>query len=197
MAQRLSEIGDIVASVLDAMPSPIFVVDDDVQIIGFNLAASQMVAQDPEMVIRRRAGEILHCLHSTEAPGGCGRAEFCKDCPVRNSVNESVRGHRVVRKKAKMELVREGRIVPIYLLVTTAPFIYQDKSMVLLTLEDISELMELKNVLPICSHCKSIRNDQEYWLGVENYFKEHLDLDFTHGICPKCAKELYPDLYKG
>ncbi len=197
MAQRLSEMGDIVASVLDAIPSPIFVVDDDVQIIGFNLAASQMVAQDPEVVIRRRAGEILHCVHSTEAPGGCGRAEPCKDCPVRNSVNESVRGHQVVRKRARMELIREGHIVPIYLLVTTTPFIYQDKSMILLILEDISELMELKNVLPICSHCKSIRNDQEYWISVENYFKKHLDLDFTHGICPKCAKELYPDLYKG
>lgn len=83
MALRLSEMGDFVAVVLDAIPSPIFVVDDDVQIMGYNLAASRMVVQEPEVVIRRRAGEILHCVHATETPAGCGRAEFCQDCPVR------------------------------------------------------------------------------------------------------------------
>jgi PAS domain-containing protein len=189
-------MGDIVATVLDAIPSYIFVVDDDVQIIGFNQAASQLVAQSPELVIRRRAGDILHCLHATEAAEGCGRAEFCKDCPVRNSVNESVRGHRVVRKRARMELLSEGRTLQIYLLVTTAPFLYKDKSLVLLVLEDISELMELKSILPICAHCKSIRNDQEYWQCVEGYFKHHLDVDFSHSICPKCARELYPEYVK-
>jgi PAS domain-containing protein len=196
LAQRLSDIGEteIVASVLDAIPSPIFVVDDDVRIVGVNLAASQMLAQNPQIVIRRRAGEILHCVHSTEAPGGCGQAPPCQDCPVRQSVNESVRHHRVVRKRAKMELVREGCTVPMYLLVTTAPFIYQDQAMILLTLEDISELMELVELVPICSYCKKIRNDQEYWMGIENYFKEHLDLEFTHGICPECSKKLLQEL---
>jgi PAS domain-containing protein len=188
-------MGDIVASILDAIPLPIFVVDDDVEIIGFNLAASPMLAE-PGLVIRRRAGENLHCLHATESPEGCGRAESCKSCPVRNSVNESFRGHRVVRKRARMELIREGRAVQTYVLVTTAPFTYQDRSLVILILEDISELMELKSIIPICAHCKSIRDDQEYWQCVESYFKHHLDLDFSHGICPKCAKELYPDFFK-
>jgi PAS domain-containing protein len=196
MPQRLSEMGDIVASVLDAIPSPILVVDDDVQIIGFNLAASALLAQNPELIIRRRAGEVLHCLHSTEAPEGCGRAKFCKTCPVRNAVNESVRGHRVVRKRAMMELVSEGHTVELYLLVTTAPFSYKDKSLVLLILEDISELMALKSILPICAHCKSIRDDQKYWQGVEEYFKKHLDLNFSHGLCPKCAKEFFPENYE-
>ena len=95
-----------------------------------------------------------------------------------------------------MELVMGDRPVQIYLLVTTAPFTYKDRALVILILEDISELMELKSILPICAHCKSIRNDQEYWQCVESYFKHHLDLDFSHGICPECAKELYPDLFK-
>ena len=196
MSPRLSEMGDIVASVLDAIPSYIFVVDADVQIIGYNLAASQLVAQNPELVIRRGAGDLLHCLHATEAVEGCGRAEFCKDCPVRNSVKESVRGHRVVRKRARMELLREGRTLQIFLLVTTTPFLYKDKSLVLLILEDISELMALKSILPICAKCKSIRDDQEYWQCVEEYFKRHLDLDFSHGLCPKCVMELYPEFSK-
>jgi PAS domain-containing protein len=196
LAYRFSEMEGILTAVLDAIPSPILVVDDDVQIIGYNLAASQLLAQNPELVLRRRAGEILHCLHSTEKPEGCGHAAPCSDCPVRNSVNESVHGQRVVRKKARMQLVREGQPIELYLLVTTAPFSHEDKPLVLLILEDISELMKLKSILPICANCKSIRNDKEYWQSIENYFKEHLDLDFTHGICPKCAKDLYPDYYR-
>lgn len=196
MAQRLSEMADLVTAVLDAMPTPVFVVDDDVRIIGYNLAASQMLVQEPELVIRRWAGEVLHCVHATETPAGCGQAEPCRDCPVRNSVAESIRGHRVARKRARMELVGEKGVTPIYLLVTTAPFIHQGKSLVLLTLEDISELMELKDIIPICSHCRRIRDDQKYWQSVEAYFKEHLDLDFTHGICPECTKKLFPELYE-
>jgi PAS domain-containing protein len=193
MAQRLSDMGDIVGNVLDAIPSYVFVVNDDVQIIGYNLAASQLLGENPDLVLRRRAGEILNCFHATESPEGCGRAELCKTCPVRNSVYESSWGQRVVRKRAKMELVSEGHTVELYLLVTTAPFSYNQNSLILLILEDISELMALKNILPICAHCKRIRDDQEYWQGVEEYFKSHLDLDFSHGLCPKCAKELYPE----
>ena len=195
MAQRLSEMGDLLAAVLDAIPSPLLVVDADVQIIGFNLAASTMLSQSPELIIRRRAGEVLHCLHAAETPAGCGRAGPCKDCPVRNSVTASFHGQRVVRKKARMELVGEGGITPIYLLVTTAPFTHQDVSLVLLILEDITELMEMKSILPICANCKSIRDDQEYWQSVEDYFKKHLDLNFSHGVCPKCARELYPEMF--
>jgi PAS domain-containing protein len=188
---------DSLAAVLDAIPSPILVVDDEVQILSYNLAASQLLGQNPELVLRRRAGEILHCLHSTEVPEGCGRAAPCSDCPVRNSVNESVHGQRVVRKKARMQLVSEGQPVELYLLVTTAPFTCQDRSLVLLILEDISELMELKSILPICFGCKKIRNDQEYWQSVEKYFNEHLDLEFTHGLCPECAKKMYEEYLAG
>lgn len=197
MPQRLSEMGDMVAAVLDAIPSPIFLVDDDVQILGYNLAASRLLAQAPDEVMRRRAGEVLHCLHANEAPGGCGRAEFCQDCLVRNSVNESRLGQRVVRKRARMELVTAAGTVELYLLVTTTPFTYQAKPLVLLILEDISELMELKGILPICIYCKKIRDDQEFWQSVEKYFKEHLDQQFTHGICPDCARKLCETDFSG
>lgn len=195
MSQRFADMQDIVASILDAIPSPILVVDDDVQIIAFNQAASELVGQEPETVIRRRAGEVLHCLHATEVSAGCGRAESCQACPVRNAVSESFQGRGVVRKRARMELVKGDSTIQIYLLVTTAPLTYKDQALVILILEDISELMELKRILPICAHCKSIRNDKEYWQGVESYFKHHLDLDFSHSICPKCARELYPDFF--
>ena len=55
-------------------------------------------------------------------------------------------------------------------------------------IEDISELVELKRLIPICAKCKKVRDDKEYWVLVESYFKEHLDVDFSHGLCPDCYK---------
>ena len=191
--QRLSQMGDLVEIILDTIPAPIFVVDEDVQILGCNQAVFQMLAQEPELVIRRRAGEVLHCLHATEVPEGCGRSGFCGDCLIRNSVREAVQGRQVVRKRARVELLAGGTVMEAYLLVTTGPLVYRGQTLVLLILEDISELMELKKILPICAHCKRVRNDQEFWQSVETYFKEHLDLDFSHGICPECAQEFYRD----
>jgi hypothetical protein len=49
-------------------------------------------------------------------------------------------------------------------------------------------------LLPICSSCKKIRDEQGDWSQVETYFKEHTGLQFTHSICPECFKALYPGL---
>ena len=54
--------------------------------------------------------------------------------------------------------------------------------------EDINTLTGL---LPICSHCKNIRDDKGYWKKLEAYFEEHASVMFSHGLCPDCAKELY------
>jgi len=60
--------------------------------------------------------------------------------------------------------------------------------------EAVSQVKELKGIIPICSSCKKIRNDKGYWQNLENYIQEHSDADFSHSICPDCAKDLYKDL---
>lgn len=55
------------------------------------------------------------------------------------------------------------------------------------------DVKDLENLLPICSSCKSIRDDKGYWERVESYIEKHQDVTFTHGICPDCVKELYPE----
>jgi len=51
-------------------------------------------------------------------------------------------------------------------------------------------------MLPICAACKKIRDDKGYWNQIESYIREHSEAEFSHGICPDCAKKLYPDYYK-
>jgi PAS domain-containing protein len=183
-------------AILDAIPSPVFVVGEDVRIIDLNSAASTMLKKDPSIVIRQRAGDTLHCIHSTETPEGCGRAPYCKACIIRASVNRSLDGQMMVRQKAKLEKIENGRAVGIHLLITTSPFTNNSEKLVLLILEDITELVTLQKMLPICANCKKIRDDKEYWQHVESYLNAHLDIEFTHGLCPECAKALYPQFYE-
>lgn len=57
----------------------------------------------------------------------------------------------------------------------------------------LSEIRELRGILPICSSCKKIRDDQGYWKKIESYIQQHTKAEFSHGICPDCSKLLYPE----
>ena len=50
----------------------------------------------------------------------------------------------------------------------------------------LHEVATLRQLLPICMYCKSIRNDEQAWADIEEYFREHAQTDFTHSICPTC-----------
>ena len=180
---------DFLRAVLDANPSFMFVVDEDVRIVEFNQAAGRFLSAGRDQVLRQRGGDALQCLHSTETPEGCGHAPYCQTCVVRNSVKEAFRGEEVVRRKARLELIANEKIKEIYALITASPFLYEGKRLSLLVIEDISELEEIRRIIPICAKCKKIRNDEEYWAELEAYFKEHMDLDFTHGLCPRCFED--------
>jgi len=55
------------------------------------------------------------------------------------------------------------------------------------------EVKRLSGLLPICASCKKIRNDEGYWQEIDAYLSTHADTKFSHGICPDCAKKLYPE----
>ena len=181
-------------AVLDAIPSPVFIVNRDLQVLAFNTAATPLLGTHPSLVLQLRSGEALHCIHSTDSEYGCGYGEHCKTCILRNSVGESFSSHKVIRRAAKMMLSSSDGKSDIYLLVTAAPLTHQGIDYTVLTMENINELVELRKLIPICASCKKIRNEQEYWSTLEAYFKHHMDLDFTHSICPDCFERLYPDL---
>jgi transcriptional regulator with GAF, ATPase, and Fis domain len=58
----------------------------------------------------------------------------------------------------------------------------------------LSEITTLQGIIPICSKCKNIRDDQGFWQQVESYISIHSQASFSHAICPKCEKEYYCDL---
>jgi DNA-binding response OmpR family regulator len=71
-----------------------------------------------------------------------------------------------------------------------------ERRKLLTQLEDsMKEIKLLRGFLPICVRCKKIRDDKGYWTQVDVYIRNHSEVEFSHGICPVCARELYPELY--
>jgi len=56
------------------------------------------------------------------------------------------------------------------------------------------EIQVLRGILPICSSCKRIRDDEGSWRQLEVYIDQHSEATFSHGICQECIRKLYPDL---
>jgi len=58
----------------------------------------------------------------------------------------------------------------------------------------LDEVKKLSGLLPICAHCKKIRDDRGAWTRIEQYIHEHSEVDFSHGICPECMERYYPEV---
>ena len=88
-----------------------------------------------------------------------------------------------------------------YLYKPIVPEILRSKVMVFANLhhqraiiqQQLDEIKTLRGILPICSHCKKVRDDKGYWETIESYISAHSEAEFSHGLCPKCIEALYPE----
>lgn len=72
----------------------------------------------------------------------------------------------------------------------------QEREQVIVKLQQaLAQVKRLSGFLPICASCKKIRDDKGYWQQVEAYIRDHSEAEFSHGLCPECAKMLYPELF--
>jgi GAF domain-containing protein len=60
--------------------------------------------------------------------------------------------------------------------------------------EALDKIKLIEGLIPICSYCKGIRDDQGFWSTVEQFIKQHSEVEFTHGICDECLKKHFPDV---
>jgi PAS domain-containing protein len=123
----------------DAMPMPVFVVDEDVRILECNAAAARLFGPDKQTVVKRRGGEVLHCVHAMKVPEGCGRTPVCPDCPLRKAVQAASHGRCVTRQKAQMEVVAGGKTTKVDLLASCSAFTYERSKFILLVLEGLND----------------------------------------------------------
>ncbi|MBW1748744.1 MAG: hypothetical protein JRE07_01925 [Deltaproteobacteria bacterium] len=138
---------DFLNTILDKIPFPIFLMDDDVRIHVYNLAAISLIDIELYRVNKVGCGDAFNCVYSM--PDGCGESEACKECVIRNSVRKSYGGSGVVREKTNIQLVRGDKVEQIQMFVTTEPLKYNDELCVIVILENIIARKKLRCILPI------------------------------------------------
>jgi len=92
---------------------------------------------------------------------------------------------------------REGKFLLSLVDITDRKQIEKEKEVVIDKMtKALKEVKELRGMIPICSNCKRIRSDEGFWGQLEEYVRNNLNADFSHGLCPTCAKELYGEYYE-
>lgn len=186
--------GELLDAVLDAFPSPVFVVDGDVRIVEANRAARDRFSSAAGLVDRRLCGDVLGCLHAEHGPGPCGSTEHCSECPLRDSIQVARDADRATsRRLGRVHLASQPPDEETWFLITVTALQFPGERLYLLVLEDVTELVALQQIVPMCASCRKVRNDRDYWEGVETYLHRNTRIQFSHGICPDCMRKLYPE----
>ena len=174
-------------AIFDASPLSMFVVDADMRIHDYNAAAAHLVGPEPELALHQRGGDALHCVHAE--PQGCGRSEQCRHCVIRNSIKQALEGGKMHRQIHKAELRSRNGTKMIDMLVTATPLPGSEPPRAFLVLENVSELLTLRGLIPICAQCKKVRDDQQRWHSLEHYLLTQMSVQLSHGLCPACLEE--------
>ena len=179
-------LGAIDRQFLDAIPSYVFLMDRDMVIQDFNAASAVLMNSDRATALFERGGDALHCIRSTDHAAGCGHGIQCQACLVRRTVMAAYDTSAPVRQEARMEFRAGTGAKALHCVLTASPITLDARKLVLLVIEDISELVTLRRLLPICMYCKKVRDAKQCWSDIETYLRQNPDILLSHGICPAC-----------
>lgn len=191
--ERRMEAEEHLRAIWENTSAGIVIIDAEThEIIDINPFACEMIGHVREEIV----GRICHDF-------------ICPSCKTKCPITDL---HQSVDNAERVLLTREG---PVSILKTVVPVNIRNRKCLIESFVEITELKRaqrgqellirelqdkiaevktLSGLLPICSVCKKVRDDNGYWSQIEGYISKHSDLDFSHSICPDCAKTLYPEM---
>ncbi|MCF8033277.1 MAG: PAS domain S-box protein [Desulfarculaceae bacterium] len=191
-----------VRALLASTASPIILLSPDLRVHQFNQGAEQVFGWQRKDIALK---DFLRVLVAPEDQVAMARA-----------LRASLAGP-VLREQESRLLAKDGRILTFHWNCAPLEDASGEALGVIISGQDISErklaerererliselktaLAEIKTLsglLPICAHCKKIRDDSGYWRRIETYVEQHSSAEFSHGLCPDCARTLYPTVFK-
>ena len=96
-------------TLFDSIPCGVLIVDRDRRIQAVNNVMERTFGISSVEVIDKRGGEALNCIHASESPKGCGFADECQNCQVRNTALKALADEQIHRKKANLQLLTNGK----------------------------------------------------------------------------------------
>lgn len=177
------------AFVIKKMPLAVLLVDNEIRVQVINEAAQAFFRTSGEAAYLQSCGDVFKCINAHRVEG-CGGCPACLKCTLWNSVLEALEGGNVSRNKGNFDVIREGEVKRLPLLLTTAPMLYETNRIVIVLIEDISLITHLQGLIPICSVCHRVRDHREEWISLEKYIITYSEAEFTHDYCPVCSDKM-------
>ena len=174
-------------SMFDALPFPVFMIDDGVRVHYCNAAAvAFLFRHEPSL-----NGEIHHLWNDglpTEGAEDRWRSILRRDAVLVTSVERAIHERRVVKCTARLDIFPEGFRMGPATMITCSPFDIGARRHALLIFENMRSRNEMKGLIHVCSVCHKVIDEQETLARIESYAKEYGGVEFSHGLCPKCLK---------
>ena len=139
--------GGFLSILFESIPCGVLIVDGDRRVQAVNNLLERTFGVSNAEVFNKRGGEALKCVHASDDPQGCGYGDYCQSCGVRNTALEALSGAQVHRNRAAVQLVLDGEVRDLVLLVSAAPIEYEGEKLAIVILEDITELNHLRRRL--------------------------------------------------
>jgi len=136
-------------NLFESIPFGVLIVDQDRRVQAVNNVLEKAFGVSMAEAIDKRGGEVLRCIHAFKSKDGCGFSEECQTCRVRNTALEALSGNQIHRNRAKVELLFDGKVRDLILLVSAAPLEHDGERLAVIILEDITELNGLRRRLKV------------------------------------------------
>ena len=134
-------------NLFESIPCGVLIVDRDRRIQAVNNVLVRALGISDAKAIDKRAGEALSCIHAFKSQKGCGFSDECETCRVRNTALKALDGREVHRNKVKVQLLANGKVRDLVLLVSAAPVEHEGERFAIVMIEEITELSGLRNRL--------------------------------------------------
>jgi len=187
---------ELLDTVLDAMPGQVLVVDKERKVHRMNVRARKALSSSKGQATNEKLGSILDCIYFDGSGDACTAGKGCETCLIKLIIEECTQKEELSQKKVRFIRSHKGKVSEHMLLVSAAPFQHENKTRVLLMIEDLSHLEPQNDLVSICAECKKIRDPEGKWEPFESYFGDRFGVDFSHAICSDCLKKLYPGFGK-
>ncbi|MGD9874142.1 MAG: PAS domain S-box protein [Kiritimatiellia bacterium] len=171
----------------------IVIIDEEThEIMDVNPFACDMIGRTKEELV----GHVCHNFICPTCVGKCPITDLHQTVDNTERIIRTREGDiSVLKTVVPVEIRNRKCLIESFVELTELKRAQRGREMLIQELQDkIAQVKKLSGLLPICSVCKKVRDDNGYWDQIEGYISKRSDLDFSHSICPDCARKLYPEM---